>query len=92
MLTIVVFSILCLLFDNGGQKYELQYKSENTPASWYSEYNYVKETDIFVDTLSSDILRKCAKVEEEELKVIDNYFEVELKDALDFVQTILMKT
>ena len=85
VLAIVVCSILCLLFENGGQNYELQYKSENTPASWYSEYNYVKETDIFVETLSSDILRKCAKVEEEELKVIDKYFEVELKDALDFV-------
>ena len=52
MLAIVVFSILCLLFDNGGQKYELQYKSENTPVSWYSECNYVKEMDIFVENLT----------------------------------------
>ena len=79
-------SILCLLFDNGNTNYsELQYKCENTPANWYSEYTYVKEKDIFAEQLSGNILRKCVKIEETEMKIIDEYFENELKDALDSV-------
>lgn len=45
----------------------------------------MKEKDIFVEQLSGNILRKCVKMEEDEMKVIDEYFENELKDALDFV-------
>lgn len=45
----------------------------------------MKEKDIFSEQLSGNILRKCVKIEETEMKIIDEYFENELKDALDFV-------
>ena len=46
---------------------------------------FLKEKDIFVEQLNGNILRKCVKMEEDEMKVIYEYFENELKDALDFV-------
>ena len=83
ILAIVVCSILCLFF--GDKKCELQYKQENSPAHWYSEYTYVAGKQIFVQQLSSNILKKCVKVDEEDNKVINDFFENELKEALDAV-------
>ena len=85
VLAIVVCSILCLLFENGDKKCDLQYMWENTPALWYSEYTHVEDKDVYVDKLSTDTLRQCAKMEKNNLNVIDEYFENELKDALNFV-------
>ena len=83
ILAIVVCSILCLLF--GDENCELQFKYENCPATWYSEYSYVKEKNIFVQQLDANTLKECIKVNEEDTKVINDYFESELKDALDAV-------
>ena len=86
VLAIVVCSILCLMFmSEDGKHCELQYKHVNSPANWYKEYMYVPEKDIFVEQLSSNILKQCAQLEKEEIKVIDDFFENELKDALDYV-------
>ena len=49
------------------------------------EYKYVEEKDIFVEQLSSNILKQCVQLEKEEIKVIDDFFENELKDALEYV-------
>ena len=64
VLAIVVCSILCLLFENGDKKCDLQYMWENTPALWYSEYTHVEDKDVYVDKLSTDTLQQCAKIRE----------------------------
>ena len=58
---------------------------KNTPAYWYTEYTHVESKDVFVDKLSTDTLRQCAINSHADLKVIDEYFESELEEALAFV-------
>ena len=65
---------------------EIQFLSENSPASWYSEYKYDSKKHIYIDKLDSKILKTCAKVEnEEEEDIISEYFEKDLETAIAFV-------
>ena len=89
-LAIVVCSILCLVFESESESEvdkpcTIQYNHENTPANWCTEYAYIAEKDIFVDKLSSSTLKKCIQLKKEELEILDEFFEKELKDALDIV-------
>ena len=45
----------------------------------------LRERIFFVEQLSSNILEQCVQLEKEKIKVIDDFFENELKDALDYV-------
>ena len=85
-LAIVVCSILCLMFlAENIEPCELQFDHENTPASWYTEYTYVKDKGVFAEQLSSNTLQKCIHLKKEEEKVLDDFFEAELKYALEAV-------
>ena len=74
-----------MFMSEDGKHCDLQFKHENSPANWYMEYKYVEGKDIFVEQLSSNILKQCVQIEKEEIKVIDEFFENELKDALEYV-------
>ena len=65
-LAIVVCSILCLLFENGESKNNLQYMWENSPAYWFSEYTYEESKQVYVEKLSTDTLRQCGAVIEDQ--------------------------
>ena len=56
-----------------------------TPSNWFTVYKFEEENNIYVDELSTDILRKCAQIEKSELKVVEKYFEKDLSAALTFV-------
>ena len=56
-----------------------------TPSNWFTVYKFEEENNIYVDELSTDILRKCAQIEKSELKVVEKCFEKDLSAALTFV-------
>ena len=84
VLAIVVCSILALFFDSE-IKCELQYESKMTLSNWFTVYKFEEENNIYVDELSTDILRKCAQIEKSELKVVEKYFEKDLSATLTYV-------
>ena len=56
-----------------------------TPSNWFTVYKFEESNNIYVDELSTDILRKCAQIEKSELKVVEKNFEKDLSAALTFV-------
>ena len=88
ILAVVVCSIMCLLPD-GEEICKLQYSHENTPANWYSRYKFEPEKKIFTDNLSLSALKKCIKLDEEDVKIFNEIFESDLHTALMFVKNDL---
>ena len=86
MLAIVVCSILCLAWD---QISNIQFASENSPANWYTDYKYEPAKKVYIENLSSKTLLECLKIEDEEEQLFNDYFENDLKDALEFVKNDL---
>lgn len=84
-LGIVVCSIMCLLPDGEDKECDIQFSHENCPANWYTEYKYDEEKDIFVEKIDSNILKKCVKLDISEDTILTEFFENDLKDAIDFV-------
>ena len=79
-------SILCLAWD---QISNIQFASENSPANWYSDYKYEPAKKVYIENLSSQTLLECLKIEDEEEKLFNDFFENDLKDALEFVKNDL---
>ena len=83
VLAVIVCSILCLLPD-GECKNTLQYAVKNSPASWYSNYKF--EAGLVIEDISTETLKKCIKVSEEDHDVFNKVFENDLKDAIEYVK------
>ena len=88
VLAIVVCSILCLMPD-GDKPSDIQYKLENTPAYWYSQYIYEATKKVVIQELNTSTLKDCLKLDKEETDIFNDFFEKDLKIALDFVENDL---
>ena len=72
VLAVIVCSILCLLPD-GECKNTIQYAVKNYPASWYSNYKF--ETGLVIEDISTETLKKCIKVSQEDHDIFNKVFE-----------------
>ena len=83
VLAVVVCSILCTSW---GERSCIQYKTQHCPAFWYSSYKFEKRKSVLTELLNTTTLKKCLEVEKDEEKVFNDFFEMDLIDALDFVK------
>ena len=81
---VVVTSILATLPD-GYNCNDIQFKASNSPSAWYSSYWYNETSDVFCEKLDSDALKDCINEMSRDEKVLNEYFEDELKTELEIV-------
>ena len=64
----------------------IQNVSKHSPANWLSSYQFEKEKNIFVDKIQASTLKHCLKLEQEDSGAVDEIFENDLKEALEYVE------
>ena len=85
-LAIVVTSILCLKPDGDEKKSSIQYKTENCPAAWLYQYKFNTENNCLIQRIDTAILKESMALDEEDLKLFEQYFEKELEKAIEYVK------
>ena len=91
VLAMVVTSVLCTLPD-GYRPNNIQFKAHLSPASWFSQYKYNEKNKSSIDKLDTDCLLECASHSEEDEKVVNSYFDQDLKKAIEIVSKELDRT
>ena len=83
VLAVVVTSVLAVLPD-GYKRDKIQYDYKNSPIYLLSDYSR-NDNDIIIDKLDTAFLKDCLSVPEEAKKLVNEYFEKDLQDAINFL-------
>ena len=64
----------------------MQFDYRNTPTNWFTVSSYLSEKNVFVEQLNANTLKDCIVTKDDDFNAIDEFFERELKEAIDAVK------